>query len=141
MTTTTIIPCISATWYKIYSITVTCLIVSLVAVSIIETRSTPCGIWTVTGGFDGDYWSCKSGDSEFIRVYPGLGGNAFGIVSTYSNDTVGPILEAGQFWVDNFTGACMGTWSGEWRMRGTTLETIQADGLSWPSPFKSGSQM
>lgn len=141
MTTTTIIPCISATWYKIYSITVMVLMASLVAMSIVETRKTPCGVWTVTGGFDGDYWTCKSGDSEFIRVDPGLEGNAFGIASAYPNNTAGPVLEAGQFWVDNFTGSCMGTWSGEWRVRGTTLETVQADGLSWPSPFEASFEM
>lgn len=134
MTTTTIIPCISATWYKIYSVVVIGLMICLVVISSMETRKTPCGVWTVTGGFEGDYWSCKSGNSEFIRVDPGLGGNAFGIASTYSNTTVGSLLEAGQFWVDNFTGSCSGTWSSERRVRGITLDTAPADGLEWPSP-------
>lgn len=134
MTTTTIVPCISATWYKIYSVTVMGLMLGLIAVSSVETRKTPCGTWTATGGFDGDYWTCKSRTSEFIRVDPGLGGNAFGIASTYPNITVGSMLEAGQFWVDNFTGSCIGTWSSQKRVLGTILGTIQAEGLVWPSP-------
>ncbi|KAJ0107735.1 hypothetical protein J7T55_010342 [Diaporthe amygdali] len=134
MTTTTIIPCISATWYKIYSVTVMGLMLGLIAVSSVETRKTPCGTWTATSGFNGDYWTCKSRTSEFIRVDPGLGGNAFGIASTYSNTTAGSMLEAGQFWVDNFTGSCIGTWSSQRRVRGTILDTVQAEGLVWPSP-------
>lgn len=134
MTTSTIIPCISATWYKIYSITVIGLMVILLVISSIETRKTPCGIWAVTGGFVGDYWTCKLSNSEFIRVDPGLGGNAFGIASTYPDNAAGSLLEAGQFWVDNFTGSCIGTWSSERRVHGTTLGTVLADGLSWPSP-------
>lgn len=134
MTTSTIIPCISATWYKIYSITIMSLMLGLFVISTLETRKTPCGTWTITGGFEGDYWSCKLGTLEFIRVDPGLEGDAFGIASTYSEAGVISKLEAGQFWVDNFTGSCIGTWSSDKRARSSALETVGTDGLVWPSP-------
>lgn len=134
MTTSTIIPCISATWYKIYSVAMMCLMLGLIVISSLETRKTPCGVWTVTSGFDGDYRACKTTNSELIRVDPGLEGNAFGIASTYADTNVESTLEARQFWVDNFTGSCIGTWSGDRRGRSTTLETVHANGLMWPSP-------
>lgn len=134
MTTSTIIPCISATWYKIYSATLMGLMVALVVVSSLETRKTPCGGWTVTAGFDGDYWACALGDLDYIRVDPELTGNAFGIASTYPDADVEYMLDSGQFWVDNFTGSCIGHWSSDKRTHSTALETVQPDGLVWPSP-------
>ncbi|KAL1862991.1 hypothetical protein Daus18300_008146 [Diaporthe australafricana] len=134
MATSTIIPCISSTWYKIYSVALMGLMVALVVVSSLETRKTPCGLWTVTGGFDGDYWACTLKDPEYIIVDPKPRGGAFGIASTFSDTKAELMLESGQYWVDNFTGFCVGTWSSDKRALSKTLEHIGTDGLMWPSP-------
>lgn len=80
------------------------------------------------------YWACALGDLDYIRVGPELTGNAFGIASTYPDADVEYMLDSGQFWVDNFTGSCIGHWSSDKRAHSTVLETVQPDGLVWPSP-------
>lgn len=45
-TTTTIIPCISSTWYKVYTYVLFILTLILLVVSALETQRTPCGQYT-----------------------------------------------------------------------------------------------
>ncbi|KAI8634535.1 hypothetical protein F5Y19DRAFT_408919 [Xylariaceae sp. FL1651] len=55
----TVIPCISATWYKIYSVAIAILAVALLVLSAIETRQTPCGKYSKLPGHIGDVASCS----------------------------------------------------------------------------------
>ncbi|TGO85675.1 hypothetical protein BPOR_0374g00090 [Botrytis porri] len=52
--TTTIIPCITSLWYKIYTALLFACMLVLVCVAGLETRATPCGLYTTTppGFFD-----------------------------------------------------------------------------------------
>ena len=45
-TTSTIIPCIVATWYKVYTILLFVLMLAVVVISALETRKLPCGRYT-----------------------------------------------------------------------------------------------
>lgn len=52
--TTTIIPCISSRWYKIYTCTVFAAVLILITIAALETRRTPCGLYTAHDkSFDG----------------------------------------------------------------------------------------
>ncbi|KAI3339143.1 hypothetical protein F4824DRAFT_456190 [Ustulina deusta] len=111
-TTSTIIPCISARWYKIYSFLVAILAVALLALSAVETRKTPCGKYTKLPGHIGDVASC-SWDQLYIPFNAtGADGAAFGVAFRHSfrelsarGHTSGP---QGRLWVYNFTdGACI----------------------------------
>ncbi|KAI1109200.1 hypothetical protein F5Y14DRAFT_458477 [Nemania sp. NC0429] len=109
-TTSTIIPCISTTWYKIYSVAVAVLAVVLLVLSAIETRKTPCGKYTKLPGSIGDVASC-SWDQSYIP-FNGSGADevAFGVAFRYSlNETEDHATNTqDRFWIYNFTeGACI----------------------------------
>jgi hypothetical protein len=57
-TTTTIIPCAAAAWYKIYTLWIMAWAVLLLVVACIETRNTPCGRYTTIPGDEGDHTAC-----------------------------------------------------------------------------------
>ncbi|RYC54006.1 hypothetical protein CHU98_g12202 [Xylaria longipes] len=111
-TTSTIIPCISATWYKIYSFVVAILAVVLLVLSAVETRKTPCGKYTKLPGHIGDVVSCSWGQWYIPFNASGADGDAFGVAFHHSlneappeNDKSGP---KGWLLVYNFTdGACI----------------------------------
>jgi len=97
----TIIPCISATWYKIMTGVFWAAALGLVVVSAIETRRTPCGSYT-TAGKHMDAYYCPG-----LVTVGGMEGN-FG-VARWTNGTVGlPEVERREFEVLNFVGSCQG---------------------------------
>ncbi|KAF1911089.1 hypothetical protein BDU57DRAFT_109803 [Ampelomyces quisqualis] len=122
-TTTTIIPCISSTWYKVYTILLMAMILVLIIISAIETQRGP----------DGHYKSltyplaldCKA-KSQWGIVSPSH--NFSGVISSVTNsyDMAGskimgsPLFEAGNntassnesFWRFDFTGYCVGKLGG-----------------------------
>ncbi|KAI1385461.1 uncharacterized protein F4822DRAFT_345042 [Hypoxylon trugodes] len=101
-TSSTIIPCISSLWYKIYTIFLMTFMIALVIISAIETRETPCGKYTSLPGEVGDIATCVTPTSHLIPVHPGSG-QWFGLVSgSWANGRP-------QISTQNFTGSCIGS--------------------------------
>ncbi|KAI1409234.1 hypothetical protein F5Y13DRAFT_182133 [Hypoxylon sp. FL1857] len=65
-TTSTVIPCISSIWYKVYTVLIMTFIVALIIISAIETRKTPCGKFTSLPGETGDITTCTTSYSQLI---------------------------------------------------------------------------
>ncbi|OTA92429.1 hypothetical protein M434DRAFT_21880 [Hypoxylon sp. CO27-5] len=68
-TTSTIIPCISSIWYKIYTLVIMSFIGTLIIIAAIETKKTPCGKYTSLSGELGDIDTCKT---PYSQLYPGV---------------------------------------------------------------------
>jgi hypothetical protein len=118
-TTTTIIPCISSWWYKIYTILLMAMIVVMITISSLETARGPDGIY---GSMELIYeMDCKSK----TNWWPVLPRHAFsGLVSSrYNNvtDIEGTIMglptanvsgnataDDAEYWLYNFAGYCVG---------------------------------
>ncbi|KAI0201365.1 hypothetical protein F4808DRAFT_424949 [Astrocystis sublimbata] len=110
-TTSTIIPCISSTWYKIYSFAIALAAVTLLVLSAVETRKTPCGKYTKLPGQIGDVAAC-SWDQWYIPFNAnGTDGEAFGIAFRDSSRELPAEYHSRAqdgLWVYNFTeGACI----------------------------------
>ncbi|RYP69382.1 hypothetical protein DL771_006139 [Monosporascus sp. 5C6A] len=106
--TTTVIPCISSLWYKAYTVVVIGLGIVLIVISCMETRKTPCGIYTSGSGEVADIDACLEENTAVVPFGPGK--SHFGLASTrwdHGADTE-TSLESHQFWVFNFTGTCLG---------------------------------
>lgn len=127
----TSIPCTSPVWYKIYTVLVMAAMVLLVVLAAIETRKTPCGIYTTFPGYLGGS-ACMLDYPTIVPVEPrGIdymvwGYGQFGLAT---NLTVGTPqahlrLGEGEFLVDEFTGSCLGHFTGQRRIHASTLETI-----------------
>ncbi|KAH7251308.1 hypothetical protein BKA59DRAFT_500083 [Fusarium tricinctum] len=58
--TSTVIPCISSIWYKLYTIALTCFGIAVIVIACIETRKTPCGKFTSGSVISGDVLACMS---------------------------------------------------------------------------------
>ncbi|KAI1871379.1 uncharacterized protein JN550_004373 [Neoarthrinium moseri] len=99
-TTTTLIPCISSSWYKVYSLLVLIWMLLLVCLSSIETRKSVCGKYTAMPERYGD--PCATGNIKVVHVGWDVG-NTFGLAQNLTIE--------GQFVVANFTGTCMGAFS------------------------------
>lgn len=129
----TIIPCISSVWYKIYTILVFILMAALLVVTAIETRRTPCGVYTTFPGYEGDNWACSKqnvnlvpfdGKGEEFRLYKF---GQFGLATNMADGMPLPSdlkLDEGEFVVDYFTGTCLGHFTGSSRIHASTLDTI-----------------
>jgi hypothetical protein len=101
--TSTIIPCINAVWYKVYTVLVAGAMLLLMVVASIETRRTPCGIYTTISPIY-DSQVC----SGLITVTPGSKNGTFGLATLYMPPNSTTILQDGQFRVERFTGSCQG---------------------------------
>ncbi|KAI1377553.1 hypothetical protein F4677DRAFT_414790 [Hypoxylon crocopeplum] len=115
-TTTTVIPCISSVWYKIYTALVILSTLVLITIASIETRRAPCGRYTSGQGSQGDLLACLTENATTLLL--GSSSPVFGVASTIPliegpynainglyNDTV---LDPGEFAMYNFTGTCIG---------------------------------
>ena len=96
----TIIPCISAAWYKILTGLFWAAVLGLVVVSAIETRKTPCGKHTTVGKHMDEYYC------------PGLltldgGGSDFGVARWVDSEVMAD-TEKREFEVLSFSGSCQG---------------------------------
>ncbi|KAM7207842.1 hypothetical protein V8F20_001884 [Naviculisporaceae sp. PSN 640] len=119
-TTTTIIPCISSTWYKIYTICLFALAITLFVVGCIETRQTPCGTYTSYPDYVGNIMGCFRTNSLPVRMGTEKFSEPFLVPSVGTWDIpVGfgigfhsPILNStNAFMMVNFTGTCLGNMS------------------------------
>ncbi|KAI0114668.1 hypothetical protein F4776DRAFT_638330 [Hypoxylon sp. NC0597] len=88
-TTSTIIPCISSIWYKIYTLLIMTFIGALIIIAAIETRKTPCGKFTSLPGETGDIATCVTNYLQLYPVHPGS-----------------------EISLQNFTGSCIGSFLG-----------------------------
>lgn len=105
--TTTIIPCISTTWYKAYSVFIMIFMGVLLTVSGIETRKTVCGVYTTLPSKYGD--PCARGGVELYQLGSGTMEPTFGLAQN--------MTERGQFTVSGLNGYCLGVpgLQSEWR--------------------------
>ncbi|KAL7619876.1 hypothetical protein AAE478_010422 [Parahypoxylon ruwenzoriense] len=101
-TTSTIIPCISSAWYKIYTIFIMTLMIALIIISAVETRKTPCGKFTSLPGETGDIATCATPHSELIPIHSDST-RWIGLNSVFWADDHQQLL------TQNFTGSCIGS--------------------------------
>ena len=112
-TTTTILPCISSTWYRIYTLLLVGLVVVLIIIASIETNKSPTGLYTsahlgtTLACADSSQWWQLPPPSRWIGVATDkeldgrwLKRNQTSLVVKGAQDT--------EFWLYNFTGFCMG---------------------------------
>ncbi|KAK7753812.1 hypothetical protein SLS62_004178 [Diatrype stigma] len=93
--TTTIIPCISSLWYKMYTIVIMLLALTLLVLACVETRKTPCGRYTSGPGEAADRDACVTEELDVIYVGPNEA--QFGLASTRSDGPGGN--KSDDFWV------------------------------------------
>lgn len=101
-TSTTIIPCISSAWYKIYTIFIMTFMVGLIIISSIETRETPCGKFTSLPGETGDIATCATPYSKLLPIYPGSDGWVGLVSESWANDHQ-------EFSTQYIMGSCIGS--------------------------------
>ncbi|KAF2998056.1 hypothetical protein E8E14_005712 [Neopestalotiopsis sp. 37M] len=92
---TTIIPCISRSWYKVYSVALALFTIVLIVITAVETRKTVCGKYTSHA--IGSQHPCATGNTRLIE-FGSTPDQGFGMIETVSGQTV----------VTNFTGSCIG---------------------------------
>ncbi|KUI55704.1 hypothetical protein VP1G_03043 [Cytospora mali] len=109
---TTIIPCISTTWYKVYSIFVMVFMGVLLTVSGIETRKTVCGAYTTLLSKYGD--PCARGGVELYQLGSGTMGLTLGLAQNLTG--------SGRLSLFSLNGYCLGVpgQNSEWQ-EGTLL--------------------
>ncbi|OTA92517.1 hypothetical protein M434DRAFT_387163 [Hypoxylon sp. CO27-5] len=108
LTSTTIIPCISSSWYKAYSLILMGLMMALIVVASLQTRQTPCGKYTSDLEMYDGTTLCETDDTLLVIVGDDADRSAFGLASRPPNQTTGAILKGSEFWVDGFKGSCIG---------------------------------
>lgn len=121
-TTTTIIPCISSLWYKVYTFIIIGFTVLFIVVAGLQTRRTPCGKYTSWPSAYGDQLLCETANSLLIPVGTEPDTYIFGLASWAANNTAGIIPGRDEIWVDNFTGSCMGHWSNSSQLHVSIIE-------------------
>ncbi|KAI5917124.1 hypothetical protein F4810DRAFT_697802 [Camillea tinctor] len=125
LTTTTIIPCISSWWYKAYTFVVAGLMLTSLVVAAIETKRTPCGQYTSWPQYYGDRLLCQKGDKVVLYIGSRPESDAFGVASKSTSKIEGSALRKGEFWVDDFSGTCIGSWPDESRRRASTISMLE----------------
>lgn len=115
--TTTIIPCASMLWYKIYTILISCMVVLVFVLVALETARTPCGSYTV--------WQPEHGSpctQTIFSVGQDEEWNIFGLAYRPRNSSRTRDWIDNEFRVLNVTGVCMMDWEGnETTQRATTF--------------------
>ncbi|KAI0475234.1 hypothetical protein GGR56DRAFT_645179 [Xylariaceae sp. FL0804] len=107
-TTSTLIPCISQMWYKLYTMLFFGLLLATICIASIETKRTPCGNYTSLSGIVGDILACSGPqDSILFPIGPESQG-PFALASTNPNNDDDAPTTNGDTWLYNFTGSCIG---------------------------------
>ncbi|KAK8105803.1 hypothetical protein PG999_009162 [Apiospora kogelbergensis] len=78
--TSTVIPCITTTWYKVYSAATMAFALVTFVISCVETQETFCGKFTSAPGWAGDYEACSTSE-QFIVPLSRDNSSAFGITT------------------------------------------------------------
>jgi hypothetical protein len=108
--TTTIIPCISDTWYQIYTGCIISFAVVAIVIACLETRKSPCGKFTSGYGPDADVRACLGSVADAIPVSEGFDEPFYGLAAyeftKKNNGSFAKVDDKQQ--VANFTGMCLG---------------------------------
>jgi hypothetical protein len=101
-TRSTIMPCISRTWYKIYTVALFCFMIVMGVVAAIETRRTICGKYTSwDAAFESDAWICAK---QPMKLYQVAWDSTHEVFAVAANMTKG----SDNFTVLGFVGDCVG---------------------------------
>lgn len=105
LSTTTVIPCITSTWYKIYTALLLSMMVVLIVIAGLETRKTPCGTYTTWPNIGViDQQVCPG----LVPVTSNSTNQApFGLAIWSNNNQTG--LREGNITIMNYDGWCQGT--------------------------------
>ncbi|KAK7927662.1 hypothetical protein PG985_004660 [Apiospora marii] len=123
----TVIPCITAPWYKVYTAAIMALGLVTLVISCLETRETACGRFTSQPGLNGDYSSCTTLSQTTVALGRG-GSKAFGVATTNTWDLgENKSLQLGEFLVYNVTGTCFVKNNLTHLQKVATVETIILD--------------
>ena len=120
--TSTLLPCISQTWYKVYTLFLTGFMSMLIIVASIETNKNPNGqytsvVWQDKLGCSNQFekWWVLSPESRFFSfatqaevAWQNLSGANFSSIPV-ATLTGNEVSEIERFWLYNFTGYCVGT--------------------------------
>jgi len=112
-TTSTIIPCISRTWYRVYTLLVMGFMSALIVVASIETNKRPDGIYTsksLPGGLkcnDFQGWLPFTSNGVFSRIASKANILTWERASIMGVSVNEPLLGE-RYWLYNFTGYCVG---------------------------------
>ncbi|KAL9564960.1 hypothetical protein ACKAV7_011412 [Fusarium commune] len=77
----TVLPCISSTWYKFYTGVLLGFGIAVIVIACIETRKTPCGKFTSGPGIQADLLACLRGKFDKIENHDIVDGPYNGTVS------------------------------------------------------------
>lgn len=112
-TTTTILPCISSTWYRMYTLLLMGLMVVLIFIASIEMNKSPTGLYTSAdlgtdlACADSSQWWQLPPSSRWIGVATDKELDERWLIRNQTSLVVkGP--QETEFWLYNFTGFCMG---------------------------------
>ncbi|KAI1174942.1 hypothetical protein F4777DRAFT_552495 [Nemania sp. FL0916] len=119
-TTSTVIPCATRLWYKIYTLVLFAAMAVLLIISLVETTKTACGAYTSWPPDMADSTACGTEETYVWHFGPdansgGYNGIAFTHLPNELNGITGDVAEGktlkeGEFWVLNATATCLGRW-------------------------------
>ncbi|GAW17408.1 hypothetical protein ANO14919_068650 [Xylariales sp. No.14919] len=128
-TTSTIIPCASHLWYKIYTIVLFVAMASMSIVSLLETTKSVCGKYT----------SLPPAYANFVCSTPNMAAwtidsqsnetEVIGLAVNYPYAARGTVLKEGEFWLRNFSATCIGDWRSELLVHAKGLNVVNFTGL------------
>jgi hypothetical protein len=119
-TTSTLIPCISQPWYRVYTVLVMGFMVVLVVIASIETNRAPNGVYIsapplvkVDCARRGDWWRVAPNSNMFSGFVSREKRNATQLGHEYPSSAVAEITRDNvslgeRYWLYNFTGFCVG---------------------------------
>jgi hypothetical protein len=128
-TTTTTIPCIASTWYKVYTFLLFFLMGTMMVIAALETRKTPCGRYTSLSGTYGDLKACWDGKNMALPIRPDM----HGVFALASNNPMRPDDEETieNTWLYDFTGTCLGMVSANSGVNQGSNYSAMYDGEEW----------
>ncbi|KAG9498094.1 hypothetical protein J7337_010985 [Fusarium musae] len=113
----TVLPCISSTWYKFYTGVLLGFGIAVIVIACIETRKTPCGKFTSGPGIQADLLACLRGKFDKTEHHdivdgPYNGTISYGFQRPNNASYVVAYYEDDQQNVFNFTRMCFSTGRG-----------------------------
>ncbi|KAI0540437.1 hypothetical protein GGR58DRAFT_146433 [Xylaria digitata] len=129
-TTSTVIPCASYLWYKVYTIILFVSMAFILIVSFFETTKTVCGKFTSFPVASADAVACEGRDTRVWHINASsTKSEAFGIALRYPYAVHETVLKEGEFWVWNCTATCIGRGLGAPRTHAMTLDAVDFKGI------------
>lgn len=110
-TTSTIIPCITSTAYKIYTAVIFAVFMTTIIIACIETRKTPCGKFTSGPGLEADIRACWIPNEDLASLHVGFNASTATLVVdefAIANKSAFIPVNNTQWSAVDFTGTCFG---------------------------------